>query len=334
MKSSLALGAALMLALSFTACGTGASQDSASPGSSAATAGFPAEVKSCTETLTFEQAPERILVLSETDFAILYALGVSDKVVARAGVDKVSNEEYPEMRAALDKIPTIEAGNTGTGGAKITVEAALEVEPDLVIGYDAGIDREQLRAAGVPLYSPDAFCESYDVTHADWDLVDKEIDKLAAIFGVQSKAEDVKNDVDAKLSALETSTAANGESAIALFLMNGSQEFYAYGTSSMVQPIFEANGLVNMYEDTTERVFDASMEAMLDRNPDWIVVLVSEMSYEDAEKTLLALPGANDLKAVQNNQVVYMPFVLTDPPTTLSVMGAERLGDLVTEAKK
>lgn len=93
MKSPLIIGAALVLSLSFTACGTGNSGDSASPNSTAVATGFPAEVKSCTETLTIEQAPERVLVLSETDFAILYDLGVSDKVVARAGTDKVSYDE-------------------------------------------------------------------------------------------------------------------------------------------------------------------------------------------------------------------------------------------------
>lgn len=330
MKSPLAIGAVLALAISLSACG-GTPTDSSSNGP--AGAGFPAEVMSCTETLTFDKAPERVLVLSETDFAIFYELGLADKVIARAGVDKISEMEYPEMRAALDKIPTIEAGNTGTGGAKITVESALSVDPDLVVGYDTGIDRAQLRASGVPLYSPDAFCESYDVTTATWELVDKEVDKIATMFGVLDKAEEVKAEFHTKLDALNTSQAAAGQTAAALFLMPGSLEFYTYGTSSMVQPIFEANGLVNAYADSTERVFDASMEAMLDRDPEWIVVLVSEMTYEEAEATLMALPGAADLQAVRNKHVVYMPFVLTDPPTTLSVLGAERLGELITEAK-
>ena len=35
--------------------------------------------------------------------------------------------------------------------------------------------------------------------------------------------------------------------------------------------------------------------------------------------------GADRLKAVTNNQVVVLPFSLTDPPTTLSVKGATQL---------
>ena len=93
----------------------------------------------------------------------------------------------------------------------------------------------------------------------------------------------------------------------------------------MVQPIFEANGLKNSYDDTTTRVFDGSMEDILKRNPDWIVLLSLEATKEQTLETFKAFNGADQLKAVANNQVVVVPFSLTDPPTTLSVKGATQL---------
>ncbi len=322
-----ALAAALLFA-GLVGCGGTSASSNSGPASDG---GDTKKVMSCTEELTFTKPPERILMLSETDFPILHDLGLDDKIIARAGVDKVSMDDDPELRAALDKIPTIEAGNTGTGGAKITTEAALSVNPDVVFGYDSGVDRNGLREAGIPLYSPDAFCDSNPTTHADWSLVNTEIDKIATIFGVEDKATTLKTEVDAKVAEIKKNALTGNQTAVALYLTNGQQDFYAYGTSSMVQPIFEVNGLKNIYDDTTERVFDASMEALLDRNPDWIVVLVSEMTNEEAQRTLASLPGSGDLKAVHENHVVYIPFALTDPPTTLSLNGANRLGELITK---
>ena len=205
------------------------------------------------------------------------------------------------------------------------VEMLNENKVDLVIGYEEGVDREALKKAGVQLYSPAAFCPNYSVKHATWDLIDTEVNNLASIFGVQDKAASViekrKTDVD----ALDAKGKAAGATGIALYITPGQSNFYAYGTSSMVQPIFEANGLKSSYEDNTTRVFDGSMEDILKRNPDWIVLLSLEATKEQTLEAFKSFNGADRLKAVANNQVVVLPFSLTDPPTTLSVKGATQL---------
>ena len=74
-------------------------------------------------------------------------------------------------------------------------------------------------------------------------------------------------------------------------------------------------------------MFDASVEDLLDKNPD-VIILTSEDGDEQAARdTFSALPSANDLKAVQEGKVYYVPFPLTDPATTLSVKGATVLAD-------
>ncbi len=329
MKKQLIAGA-LALGLALTGCsGNNAESESSAPASSAAQAGFPAKIQSCNETLEFEKAPERILLLSETDFSILYDLGLADKVVAKSGNRRI-DESYPEMNKALDAIPQLEAGDTGTGGAKVSTEAALSVNPDVVFGYDEGADREKLKASGVPLYSPDAMCPNWTTDHASYDLVYNEIDKIATMFGVQDKAKEVKDKVAKRLEDVKKAAPSGSKAnAAALFVMPGSTEFYTYGTSSMVQPIFEANGLKNVYDDSKERVFDASMESLLEKDPEWIVLMADSSTPEEAKAILKGYAGADGLQAVKNDKIVYLPFVLTDPPTTLSVDGAVKLGELL-----
>lgn len=329
LKTIMVGGAAFVLAL--TGC-SGTSGNTAPSSETESAAPFPAEVQSCEETLTFEEAPERILLLSETDFAILYELGLSDKIVAKSGNRRI-DEQYPELNDTLDAIPDLEGGSNGTGGVKLSTESVLEVEPDVVFGYDSGVDREQLANAGVKLYSPDAWCDDYTNDGATFELVTNEIDKVATMFGVPDQAESVKATVTEEIAEVEANSADGRGSAAALFVMPGSQEFYSYGYSSMIQPIFETNGLENVYSDVPDRVFEAAMKSLLDEDPEWIILMEDSpnASYEETKEILMTYPGVEGLQAVKNDQLIYLPFVLTDPPTTLSVDGAIRLGELLDE---
>lgn len=327
--AALAIAAAALLTLS--ACGPSAADRAASssPDPSSSTTGFPVQVKSCTEELTFDKAPERVLMLSGTGAPNLDALGLLDKVVARAGEKNFGDQA---LQAKVDAIPKLASSEHETGGAVVTTEAVLEVRPDLVIGFDSGVDREQLRVAGVPLYSPDAFCKNYSVQTATWDLVDSELTKLAQIFGVTAELPAITKQLDEQVSGLKPANVQAGANAAALYVTPGSSTFYAYGSSSMVQPIFASNGLENSYADQTTRVFDASMEDLLKRNPDWIVLLAADATDEEAMATFRGFNGTAELKAVTNNHVLVLPFALTDPPTTSSVKGAVELSKLI-EAK-
>lgn len=320
------------MALALTACGTSAAERASQSASASATAspgtaqqgGFPAEVDSCGEKLHFDSAPKKVLILNGTGLPNLDALGVVDKLSLRAG-DKNFGTGQEELQAKYNAIQAVASSEIETGGVKVSTEVVLENKVDLVIGYEEGVDREALKKAGVQLYSPAAFCPNYSVKHATWDLIDTEVNNLASIFGVQDKAASVIEKRKADVDALDAKGKAAGATGIALYITPGQSNFYAYGTSSMVQPIFEANGLKNSYEDNTTRVFDGSMEDILKRNPDWIVLLSLEATKEQTLKAFKSFNGADRLKAVTNNQVVVLPFSLTDPPTTLSVKGATQL---------
>ncbi|RLP07642.1 ABC transporter substrate-binding protein [Propionibacterium australiense] len=333
MKKLAPAAAALAATMMLTACGSSAADKAASSASEAGSAaGFPAEVTSCTETLHFDAAPERVVIIGGTSASILKDLGLMDHVVARAG-DPGLQDADPDLQSQIEAIPEVESSSNVTGGRVVSTEAILSVRPDLVIGYDSGVERDALRDAGVPLYAPDAFCDEMTLEHATWDNVENEVTKTATIFGVTDKVPALMDEVRGRLDDIEQ-TAASGQSAAALYLTPGSDVFYAYGTPSMIQPIFEANGLKNAYEDTQERVFDASMEDLLDRNPQWIVLMGDAgTTTEQLTETLMGLNGAADLQAVKDGHVLVLSFRLTDPPNTLSVQGAVRLSQLIGEAQ-
>ncbi|WP_245988247.1 ABC transporter substrate-binding protein [[Pseudopropionibacterium] massiliense] len=330
MRRFLALAGAAALLL--TACGTSAAERAAqspSAGNSVAASeggGHSVDIVSCGQTLHFDAPPSRVLVLGDTSVSNLDALGLMDRINLRAGSAHFDSAA-PELQAKFDAIESVEAGKTDTGGVKLATETILNSHVDLVIGYDKGVEREQVAKAGVQLYSPEAYCPEYSVEKASWDLIDNEINNLARIFGVEDKAKSVIADIHAKTSKLKADAPSGRGTGAALYITAGSTRFSAYGSSSMSQSILDANGITNVYGDNTTRVFDGSMEDLLARNPDWIVLLSSGASDEETIQTFKSFSGAEQLKAVANDHVVVIPFVLTDPPNVLSVEGAATLAE-------
>ena len=72
---------------------------------------------------------------------------------------------------------------------------------------------------------------------------------------------------------------------------------------------------------------DGSMEDLLARDPEWIVLLSDGASDEETIATFRTFNGAEQLQAMVKEQVVVIPFVLTDPPNVLSVAGASTLAE-------
>ncbi|AFN45118.1 periplasmic-binding protein [Arachnia propionica F0230a] len=326
MRRIIALAGAAALLL--TACGTSAADRAAQSASNSAAASgggnYPVDIVSCGQTLHFDAPPSRVLVLGDTSVSNMDALGLMDKINLRAG-NAHFGSAAPELQAKHDAIESVEAGKTDTGGVKIATETILNSHVDLVIGYDKGVEREQVAKGGVQLYSPEAYCPKYSVEKASWELIDNEINNLAKIFGVEDKANTVIAEIHAKTAKLKADAPSGRGTGAALYITAGSTRFSAYGSSSMSQPILDANGLTNVYGDNTTRVFDGSMEDLLARNPDWIVLLSSGASDEETIQTFKSFSGAEQLKAVVNDHLVVIPFVLTDPPNVLSVEGAATL---------
>ena len=253
-----------------------------------------------------------------------------DSIIGRAGEVMADGYDADTLKKITD-VPTITSSELDTGGAKLATETILDQRADLVIGYDEGLDRAALRKAGVKVYAPDTFCPHGTGTdHASFDLVTKEVSTISDIFGVPDKARTLNDELTGQVKDLTSQASKDSQhSAAALWVEPGNSGFYTYGTSSMVQPILEANGLRNVYDGERKRVFDATMEDVLNRDPEWIVLLAQEGDIAKTKPAFLKYKGASQLQAVRKNQVVVIPFSLTDPPTPQSIKGAVELNKLL-----
>ena len=323
---------ALASTLCLTGCGTSHQEKSGadpSPAAASAGSGYPSTVMSCAEKLTFTEPPKRVLLLGDTDASVLTTLDVLDKVAMRTG--RLDTTGYDITTATkLKAIPQMESGTNATGGASVATESILDAHIDLVIGYDRGVDRKALAKAGVKLYSPDAYCDDQTpVNHADFGLVTKEVTKAGAIFGVPERAATLNKALKEQATDLKKHANGRGASIASLWLPADGSSMSAYGRSSMSQAAFDVNGLKNAYQDNRTRVFDISMEDLLKRNPDWVLLLSGASNADTIKTTFEHAKGASQLTAVKKGHVITMPYSLTDPASPLSIEGAKELAKLI-----
>ncbi|MFV0450676.1 MAG: ABC transporter substrate-binding protein [Propioniciclava sp.] len=308
-------------ALLVSGCSSTAPTATSTPAGTTAGGGFPATVTNCGHDVVVESAPQRIFMVNSDDVSFLAPLGALDRVIARTA-EPLPGVYPADVEEQVKAIPLTETETNATGGSVISTEAIIATEPDLVLAPENAVDRVALEAAGIPSFSPPAYCEEPDaVGTASFDLVYTQIETYGTLLGTQAEAAALIEDLKAQIAE----PASDQGTGAALYVPAGGGTLYPYGAPSMITPIFAAAGLENLYIDSDKRVFEVNLEDLLERDPATVVLLYSEGTPEAAVENFLGVNGVEGLSAVKNDRVVTLQFPFTDPPNPLSVSGVGKL---------
>ncbi|MCZ2812014.1 ABC transporter substrate-binding protein [Modestobacter sp. VKM Ac-2979] len=317
--------AAGLLALTVTAaCGSGDSDATARSGQDAST--YPVTVQNCGTDVTFDRAPSRVMIVNSAPLQYLASLDVLDRLSSRAG--KFPPDYYsPETLAAVEEVPSLTDRLNAEGHLDISLESILDQEPDLVLGLPEGVTREALDAAGIPVLIEPSFCPE-GIQDPGYDTIYDQMRLYGAVFGKQRAAEQAVTDLEERVDQVEADLPdEQGRTAAVLWPYRGQGTVGAYGGQSMATPQLTTLGFENVFADTDKRVFETSMEELLGRDPDVIILLHTDGTDAEIEQALLDIPGAEDLRAVQTGNVMVQLFNFTEPPTPLVLDGLERIAD-------
>ncbi|MDG4764854.1 ABC transporter substrate-binding protein [Solwaraspora sp. WMMD406] len=317
-----ALAVAAATALLVAGCGgASAGGDSAT---TAADEGYPVTVTNCGVDVTFDAAPERVVLLKSAAVPYLHALGVLDRVTARAG--QYPAEYYDEATLAeLDRIPLLTDKTDTSGHLQISKEVVISQQPDLVLGEVDNLSRDTLSAVDIPLLEEPAMCPGTTAVPS-FDDIYAQMRTYGEVFGRPDEAEAAVAALEERMAQVEQQAGvASGRTAAVLYPTVGGGVTYAYGTASMAHPQLEAAGFRNVFDDVPERVFEVTVEELLGRDPDVLILLYSDGDPAAVEQGLTGLPGAENLTAVRNGDVMTQLFNFTEPPTPLSIDGLERI---------
>lgn len=319
-RTSLAAAAALVVCLS--ACGLASDSDDqvAVEGEN-----FPVTVDNCGAEVTFNRAPEQVVMLKSAAVPFLADLGVLDRVKARGG-------EYPrayyddETWAQLEEIPAL-TGKTDAGGhLLISKEVVIDQEPDLVLGEVDNLNRDTLASSKIPLIEEPTLCaEGLDAPSFE-DIYDQ-MRTYGEVFDKRDEAEAAIEDMEARFEELSASAEGEDRTAAVLYPTVGGGVTYAYGSRSMAAPQLEAAGFENVFADTDKRVFEVAIEQLLARDPDVLILLHSAGDGKAEVETIEDLPGADSLTAVRKGNVMPLLFNYVEPASPLNVRGLELILD-------
>lgn len=291
-----------------------------------AAAGFPLTLTNCGAEVTLEAPPREVLLLKSWPVTYLHQLGVMDRVISRAG--SYPEEYYDEKtRAELADVPLLTDQLDPSGHLQISKEVVLAQEPDLIFGEIENLDRATLGSAGISVLEEPALCPTGgDGGTPQFEDIYEQMELYGTVFavpgggGAQAAAlEERVTAITASVPAGETRTAA------VLYPTVGGGTTYAYGTRSMAHPQLTAAGFENVFSDVDERVFEVSVEELIGRDPDVLVLLHSDGDAGPVKDAVTALPGVDAITAVADDEVLVQLFNFTEPPSPLVIDGLEHI---------
>lgn len=281
-------------------------------------------VTSCGHRVTFDAAPERVILLETAPVTILDGLGVMDRVIARAG-DFPAGYYSAELARQIQDIPSLSDDLDASGHLMLSQEEVVAQEPDLALGLPDGVTREGLGDAGVAVLEQELYCP-HPAHQADFTTLWAEIERLGAVFRTAEEASTLITELQDRIAEVENSDEVRQESrtAAVLYPSVGGGPVYAYGTGSMAHPQLEAVGLENVFADVSERVFEVQTEELVDRDPE-VLILLHQGEPAGVAEAVTSLPGADTVRAVEQDQVIVQRFNFTEPASPLTVEGLERI---------
>lgn len=314
------LAAATLFSLMLAACGSPAG----SAGHASTDTGFPLTIMNCGTAVILEKAPERVVLLESSPVSYLHALGVMDKVVARAGTYPTAYFDA-ETQQEIDRIPLLTDKLDTSGHLQVSQEVIMAQQPDLVLGTAQGLNRGTLAASGIPLLEEPSFCPQ-PPENPTFDDIGEQMRTYALAFGISDRGAAAALELEERVNRISRPTAgAQRRTAAVLYPTLGGGATYAYGTTSMAHPQLEAAGFTNVFADVDQRVFEVSREELIGRNPDVLILLHSAGNPVEISSAITSMKGAESITAIARNEVMTLLFNFTEPGSPLTVDGLEHI---------
>jgi ABC-type Fe3+-hydroxamate transport system substrate-binding protein len=217
---------------------------------------------------------------SATEWIVL--LGAADLMVARTDYDR-----QPE----LAHLPSI------GGGLDPSAEVIASLDPDVVLGWRirASMDLQRTLAPfNIPVIAVEA---------TDTGEVFTQLGVLARLVGREREADSLAATLRAELDAARASCVGDAESVVVIL---STEPPVTSGAGTWMDQLLPAACFTNAFGDLTLPWPTISVEALVDRQPDWVLTSVGPTPGERVA-ALRAAPGWRDLDAVRNGRVLEIP---------------------------
>jgi iron complex transport system substrate-binding protein len=244
---------------------------------------------------------QRVISLVPSVTETIIALGAGNRIVGRTEYDHDSS---------LAAVPLIGRGLSPS------VEAIVALRPDLVIVWASdkrGDLRSQLEKAGIATFAFNV----QDTTDAF-----RVVRVMGEALGRQSTADSLQTAL--RTSLRETQSRAAGRSRRRVFYVVYNDPPMTAGPGTFIDQLLDIAGADNVFHDAPSNWPTVSLEEVVQRDPDIVVLPVGEMSSPIGER-LRNTAGWRDLRAVKNNCLALVDADLVNRPGPNVAVAARQL---------
>ena len=250
--------------------------------------------------------PRRIVSLAPNITEILYALNLGGRIV---GVTRFS--DYPEEAKQKSKVGTY---------VNFNIEKIVSLQPDLIIATYGGNPKAailRLEKLGFPVYVTKAKTVK-DVLNV--------IEDIGTVTDTRERAATIVNRLKKRIRGV-TDRIRNAPRPL-VFLQINAKPLMTVGAGSFHNQIIDLAGGRNLAEGSSARYPRYSIEDVLQRGPDYI--LISTMDRSDLfEQQKADWMRWQNIPAVRNNRICFIDSDLIDRASPRIVDGLEEMAKLI-----
>lgn len=257
--------------------------------------------------VTYTEAPQRAVTMSQFMTEMLLALDLGDRMVGTAYMD---NSIYPEFKEAYDSIEIL-------SDKYPSKEVMYSVEPDFVSGWTSVFNEKRVASAAEMMeYGIHPFLAKSISGEGSMETVYEDFRTLGKIFDVNKKAEAVV----AKLQGEVVETQGQigdlaEEDMVKVFAYDSgdNEPFVVAGGGISGDIIRQAKGQ-NIFGDIEKGYATVSWEEVVLRNPDVIIIVDYGDTSADAKLELIKThPALQDVTAVKEENYVVIGLADMSP---------------------
>ena len=267
-------------------------------------------------TTTYTQKPEKVVCLSLNSAEIIAALGEADSILAIQNGNNTVEDLLPEYASVLKDVDIPDSINTGMPP---TLEAMLELSPDLIVmnAYYFNVPFfgtvEDYQNNDMNLYVTEGSYVNYCTIENTYN----DIRNLGMIFDKEAEAEAIVSDMEKRLDAVETTIKDEDIVDVMAFDSISDDGLYTIaGGSGLEEELLEMAGANNIFSDIETSFSTVSIEEIVERNPQYIIIHEYTSEENDAQTKIDALKSMNELSdvdAVKKNNFIVVKMMQITP---------------------
>lgn len=249
--------------------------------------------------INFSQAPKRAVTMSQFMTEMLLALGLEDNIAGTAFMD---NEIYPEFKEAYDNIPIL-------SDKYPSKEILFSKEPDFVSGWTSAFDEKRVASADEMIsMGAKPFLAKSISKDGSLEVLYQDFLDLGTIFRVEDRASKLVNDMKDEIKLVQDKIGEVKEEdkikVLAFDSMSDNNPFIV-GNGGISGDIIKKAMGKNIFEDVNKGYATVSIEQIVKRNPDVIVIVdYGDISYEEKINILKSNDGLKNLTAIKENRFI------------------------------